>query len=125
MPIDTQYLPEDYWRTVELWLPKYQSRQDVADNDDLTKYVEREMFGVTEEEHNERIKEMDEDWGSPEAAEESLDEENVEFYLEAVQYKLKAMQDALEALLESPDLNLDDLDNATIKAIAQAREALR
>jgi len=40
-------LPKDFWDTVEAYLPRYYSRDDVALNDDMQKYVDGEADETT------------------------------------------------------------------------------
>ena len=73
-------LPDDYWQTICDHLPNYHRRNDIAENDDLTKYVEEPL-----ELSKEQTREFQKQFSSPTEAEAYLTKWDTELFIEALQ----------------------------------------
>lgn len=89
-----QELPDGYWSIIERYLPKYSSRQDIADNDDLTKFVEGE-YDYTDPDDRAKIVDIADNYPNPEL---ELKIWNRELLIEAMEAGIGQLRDEVDEL---------------------------
>jgi len=103
----TKDLPDNYWELVEKHLPNYHSRDDVLENDILTRYVNKEKISSEDEKW---IKKQFGNDNLTENAEQALEESNRVLYQEALENKKNQIeQEKVKATDESRDKKITNI----------------